>query len=420
MKAPEKVHGSAKDQCPTPTASELREREDRLEALKLLSGKLAHDYNNFLAPVLGYTALLKEEVPEESSAMSYASALEQSARRTGDLLEEVLIAARPKGRVHRRHRNFSELLNEEILQWRDGLQPTARITVTHELEEAEFLLDAKLWRIAIKHLLSNARLALATGGHLSISMKHRSLESDFSSELGLLHSEVIHLQFRDNGYGMSPEVLRHAFDPFFTTRPKTHGRGLGLTLIHTVVRAHGGQIVLSSTEEEGTTADLYIPVVTDTDGPSPSPAGSRGKDRRKKPAKTGGERQPTILVVDDDPWIIEVIHSCLKKSEYATLTAQDGAEGLKVFQAHAREIALVVSDVSMPNMNGIEMCRAIRNSKPEIPILFMSGAPEVLESASEFFQAGSPITELIKKPFALKDLLERVSGLADACSLESN
>ena len=403
--------GSVRELCPIPGLPELRELEDRLDALKLLSGKLAHDFNNFLAPVLGYTALIKEEVSVESPVMSYASSLEQSARRTGELLDEVLVAARPQGRVRRREGDLGAVVSDRVRQWETSLPPTARISVKTEIESAPMMLDSKLWRAAVDHLLSNARLALATGGALEISVARETLARDRADDLGVIGLEHYHLCVKDGGFGMAKEVLRHAMDPFFTTRPKTYGRGLGLTMVHTAARSHGGQVLIKSQEDHGTQVDIWVPVKVVEPEKKPKKA-ARAPEKTESDSESKRKGGGTIMIVDDDPWIIEVLQGFLKKSQFKTVVASDGAEGLKIFGAHAKDVSVIVSDVSMPNMNGIEMASEIRKKDADIPILFMSGAPEAVKSDSAFYQVASSQSRLLKKPFALKELLDIIVELA--------
>ena len=406
--------GSVRDLCPIPGLPELREQEDRLDALKLLSGKLAHDFNNFLAPVLGYSALIKEEVDAESPVMSYASSLEQSARRTGELLDEVLVAARPQGRVRRKQADLGEVVSAKVQEWESGLPPTARITVITKIEAAPMLLDSKLWGAAIDHLLSNARLALATGGPLEVSVTRETLRRDRADDLGVIGLEHYHVCVKDGGFGMPPEVLRKALEPFFTTRPRTYGRGLGLTIVHTAARSHGGQIQIKSREDQGTQVDIWVPVqVERPEADVPVAAVGSSDDAGATPKSNKARKgKGSILIVDDDPWIIEVLQGFLKKSTFKILVATDGLEGVKSFKAHADEISLIVSDVSMPNMNGVEMALEIRKLDADLPILFMSGAPEAVKGDATFFQVASSQCKLLKKPFALKELLDLVVEMA--------
>jgi two-component system cell cycle sensor histidine kinase/response regulator CckA len=251
------LHG---EKQPVPVSPALRDRDERLEALKLLAGRLAHDFNNSLAPLLGYLALIKEEIPAASPILSYVVAMEGSARKTENIVEEVLLATRPLRRFRPEQVNLTDLIYEQMELWRAGLPATTPIKVRERLQPCVLTLDRGQWRIVLQQLLSNAGFALATGGTLDITLSPQALTPEQATDLGVAVTDVFQLVVKDDGLGMSEETLRRAFEPFYSTRPKGQSVGLGLALVHSVVRCHGGQVTLESAQGAGTTVTIWLPV----------------------------------------------------------------------------------------------------------------------------------------------------------------
>ncbi|HSA03486.1 MAG TPA: ATP-binding protein, partial [Candidatus Paceibacterota bacterium] len=304
----------------------LRARDERLDSLKLLAGQLAHDFNNFIAPILGYASLIKEEVVPNSQAMQYAMALDNSARKSERILENVLLAARPQRRFRPQTIDLSALLEKETQSWLGQLPGSAQIDLQIRLSACQLTADPTQWQNVFHQLLSNSRFALATGGRLDIALERLSLSAERAEALGLNSVDVCKMAFADHGLGMSPAVLDRAFDPFYSTRSKSLGVGLGLTIVHSVTRLHEGQVLLESQENEGTTVTIYLPMVSSL---------AEKRAGGSSPMTGWVDRSPpsigkTVLVADDDPLVLEVVKACLLRSGYDVLVARDGREALEV------------------------------------------------------------------------------------------
>ena len=395
------LHG---EKQPVPASAAIRERDERLDSLKLLASRLAHDFNNFLAPLLGYLALIEEEAAPGSTTLQYALAMESSARRTENIVEEILLATRPMRRFRPEPVDFTELVENEIKKWAANLPPAVRVDVKQNLKPCALTLDKGQWQLVVQHLLSNARFALAGGGALSVTLSPQSLTQEQAVELGLGRHDVVVMRMQDNGVGMSEETLRRAFEPFFSTRPKGQAAGLGLALVHSVVRCHGGQVVLESAKDMGTTVKIWLPVSLDGEKPE-KPAsvvtatGPVVAPKRAPPMK--------LLVVDDDPMMLNITDEFLRQENFEVIVARNGREGLTVYQKCARDLALVITDIIMSEMNGVQMINEIRRINPRIPIILISGADEGTREEA-LLQLEPPRPRLIKKPFLLKELLEAI------------
>ena len=229
------------------------------------------------------------------------------------------------------------------------------------------------------------------------------MSEERAAELGLANKTGWVLEVKDDGLGMSAETLRKAFDPFFTTRPKNQSTGLGLTLVHGVVRLHGGQVVIESVEGKGTCVRIWLPAVD----PAPAEATGTAASTQIVRSPRGRAEGRRVLVVDDEPLVLEVLRSFLEKCGYDVQTAVDGAQALKMFERKPQDWLLLVSDLTMPNMNGIELVTRIRSTRPETRVLFVSGDSAASQSLGlSLLQPGVP--PLLKKPFTLKDLAEAV------------
>ncbi|HYE31019.1 MAG TPA: response regulator [Methylomirabilota bacterium] len=374
-----------------PKNPELRERDERLDALKAALGKMAHDFNNFLVPLLGYVALLQEEVPAGSTAAGYASTLETATRKSEKYLDTILMAMRPYRRFSPKPFNFAATLRQSAHAWQSALPSDSQIALTVSApEEAHLVGDEAQWKLVIEHLLSNSRHALATGGQLEITLASDQIAFDHSAELNIASGPAYRLVVRDTGVGMNPETLRRCCEPFFSTKGSPAYPGLGLTLAHSITQLHGGQLVIESAEDQGTTVTMWMPPENGAG------LGARPSSSARQKDKLEGK----ILLVEDDPLVREVIKTSLQKTRRDVLVGSDGAEGLKLFNRHAGQVRLVITDVTMPKMNGVELFQAVREQNPEVKVIFVSGADDgplaTLESA-KLRQA-----LVLRKPFTLK------------------
>lgn len=381
-----------------PKSPALRERDERLDALKAALGRVAHDFNNFLVPLLGYVALLREEIPADSTAASYASTLETAAKKPEKYLDYLLMTMRPYRRFTPQAFDFAAALRESVAAWQASLPVDAQIRVELTApSSADLVGDENQWRAAFQQLLNNARHALAMGGVLEITLSSADIPPEEASDLGIAPGLAHRFVFRDNGSGMTPEVLRRCCEPFFSSK-SGHPRGLGLTLAHSVAQQHGGQIVVESAEDQGATITITVPPEQ-----AVATAARPGSSREVKTGSPG-----KILLVEDDPLIREVIKSCLQRTRREILVGVDGVEGLKLFNRHGSDVSLIVTDVTMPKMNGLELYQAVREKDAGVKVIFVSGeADGPIDSLRERGLNGALI---LRKPFTLKAFSEVIQA----------
>jgi CheY-like chemotaxis protein/two-component sensor histidine kinase len=372
----------------------IRDRDERLESLKAVIGKLAHDFNNFLVPLLGYVTLIREEVPEASTANQYAITMESAARKTEGFIENVLLGVRPHRRFNGRDVDFGTVVETAVQKFADSLPPSAQIQIEKSIAPVEMFADEAQWQNAIAHLLSNARFALATGGLLKISLTREQISEEQGTSMNIWPGDAVKLVVADSGFGMNEATIKRAFEPFFTTRAAAHAPGLGLTVAHSITQLHGGQIFLESAEDAGTTVTIWLPI---TKAPESTALAQKPAATQKSPVR---ERTGKILLVEDDPLVREVVKACLQKFRKDVYVAQDGEEGLRIFKRYAADWALIVSDITMPKMTGIELYRAINEIDPEMRVILVSGDADGKYQDAFANETTRPL--LLKKPFTLK------------------
>lgn len=387
-----------------PRREDLKRRDEQLAALRRLAGQVAHDFNNLLAPILGYSTLIKDEFPSDSAGLQFAKSLEASARRAESNIEQTLVATRPQRRFQPRQLQFDQLISEEVTRWKSSLPPTSGIKTVENYAPCTIIGDEFHWRTAIQNLLSNARYGCATGGTITIELVLLKLDAETVLDLGLPSDEVLRLTVADTGFGMPAEVLSNAFEPFYTSRPKGTGLGLGLTACHSITYLHGGQIDMESVPNGGTRVSVWLPLeFVFLSEPAPRPAGAAVK---KSPTSFLKKR---ILLADDDPLVREVIKTALLRAGFEVLTAEDGQAAWKMFERFHKGLSLVLSDFSMPMIDGVQLTRQIKELNNDIPIYILSGDHSgELESKLKDYHLEVTI---FHKPFALSELVETVKGL---------
>jgi len=375
-------------------ATEEREQQaylqlqERLGAVGQLAAGLAHDFNNKLAVITLYSeALLQQDLGEKNQER--LTAIRRQAEDATDLVQQTLDFSR-KALMERRPFNLLPFLKESALIFERTLPET--ITVRLEHEGLEFMVDADPVRLqqALLNLALNARDAMPQGGDLGIMLRHLT-ERETMPLPDMEQGSWIELQFSDTGTGILPDDLDHIFDPFFTTKSPDKGSGLGLAQVYGIIRQHGGYIDVYSEVEKGTTFTIYLPVVEIADE---TPAGTNGS----RATRSGRE---TILLVEDNAPLREAISDSTRELNYRVLTAEDGAEALDLYTQHRQEIALVISDMVMPEMGGKALMRALREQRADVKMILFSGYP--LASGDKAYLEASGIRWL-QKPFTAGEL----------------
>ena len=362
----------------------------KMESLGLLAGGIAHDFNNLLTGVLGYTSLLQQTVAGDARAQRYLGTVEQSARRAQELTAQLLGFAR--GGTYEVRPAYLHTVVEETLRLLERVLP-ASIQVSaflaEELPTVE--IDAGQIQQVLMNLCINARDAMPNGGRLTLTT--RATERDGS---------YVTLSIEDTGIGMSPETARRIFEPFFTTKPKGQGTGLGLAVAYGVIQHHGGQIAVQSEPGVGTTFEVHLPV-------SGKPPASELPTTERHMAPSG--RRDTILVVDDDPVVRRLACDILEAQGHEVLTAADGLEAVAAYRARTGPIHLVILDMIMPHLDGVQAFEALRLLDPDVRVVISSGFSHE-DRTDELLRSG--VFGFLKKPYRAGDLIRTVREAAIA------
>jgi signal transduction histidine kinase/ActR/RegA family two-component response regulator len=367
---------------------ELREAQ-RIEALGRLAGGVAHDFNNLLTVIMGYAALLPRESSDEREAVE---AIELASQRARALTHQLLAFGR------------RQVLRPEVLELSAAIRELEplfgrlihpQIRVDLELADAPCFtrVDRSQLGQVVINLVANARDSMPRGGQLTIATG-RDQPRDWNGGVALPEHGVW-LSVRDTGFGIDPAVRTRIFEPFFTTKTAGNGTGLGLATVHGIVTQSGGTVAVESEPGRGTRFLVALPSAE-----APEEAAARAPREASLPAPAGQQ----VLVVDDDAPLREVMRGVLDRAGYRVRVADSGARALEQLQGDASPIDLLVSDVVMFGMNGVELARCARAQLPHLPVLFVSGhAPELADSAK--LELG---TEFLAKPFGPEELLQKV------------
>jgi PAS domain S-box-containing protein len=379
----------------------------RMESLGKLAGGVAHDFNNLLAVILNYADFVLAALPEEPardaepaqpSVREDVRMILRSAEKAAALTRQLLIFAR------RDQFQISVLdLNEVVTD----LEPLLRRTLGEDVD-LEFSLKKTLWPVradrsrleqVMVNLSVNARDAMPGGGRLELRTENVVLEPDEARRLGLQGGPHMRLTVVDTGGGMSPDVAARAIEPFFTTKPKGQGTGLGLATVFGIVADAGGQLLIDTREGEGTTVRVYLPATLERPAETAPPLAPYALSR--------GE---TVLVVEDEGPVREVAGRILSEGGYAVLAAPDGMEALRICREHTGPIDLLLTDVVMPGLSGPDLVEQARLLRPDVRALYVSGYPEdFLARRHDVDQA----TTLLGKPFTAQTLLRVVRFALD-------
>ncbi len=367
----------------------------KMESVGRLAGGVAHDFNNMLGVIIGHTELALEQVGSEHPLRSDLQQIRKAAQRSADLTRQLLAFAR------------KQTVSPRVLDLNDAVGGT--ITMLQRLigEDIElaWLPGSGLWPVKmdpgqvdqiLANLCTNARDAISGVGCVTIETRNVVLsEADCANEAELTPGEYVMLAVRDDGCGMGPEVRQHLFEPFFTTKGVGQGTGLGLATVYGIVKQNQGCITVASAPGLGSTFSIYLPRALAEEAAPKTAAVARGPRGR-------GE---TVLLVEDEPAILNIGRIMLERLGYAVLSANSAEAGLRLAAAHAGQIGLLITDVVMPEMNGLELVERIRAGTPALKVLFMSGYTADVIAQRGVLEEGM---QFIQKPFSIGDLANKV------------
>lgn len=405
------------------------QRQDRLAAVGQLAAGIAHDFNNILAVIVLYVQMLQRNPHLGPGEQKRLNVVREQAQHASALVRQILDFSRMSV-MERGPVNLYDLVNNTLEIWQRTLPENIRLDFVVERRNGVHLLeggtqeddapaddscaddsftddsfvvegDATRLQQVLMNLALNARDAMPTGGELRIRLAHCTVSpGDAIHARDVPPGQWTVLQVEDTGAGIATEHLAHVFDPFFTTKSVGKGTGLGLAQVYGIVRQHGGQVTVDSQVGSGTAFHIYLPIIRSEQ------TEANILNETELPQAGAG----TILLVEDNPAAREATRAILELYGYDVLEADNGAHALEVFAQQAEPIQLVLTDVMMPEMSGLELYRALSAENPELRFLFMTGYP-LEEQGRRLMELGT--VDWLQKPFTIQQLTEKLQNLLD-------
>lgn len=381
---------------------QLRQAQ-KMESVGRLAGGVAHDFNNMLQAIMGFTYLALEEIPPDTRLRRYITEIQTAAERSADLTRQLLAFARkqtikpkvldPNETIAGMLKMLQRLIGEDInLVWKPGINL------------GQVKIDPSQFDQILANLAVNARDAISGAGKISIETGNKRIDDAFCSHnVGITPGEYIRISVYDDGCGMDTHILENIFEPFFTTKGPGEGTGLGLSTVYGIVKQNQGSITVNSQTGQGSSFHIYLPryqseenETTPKDGDTTAPV-------------MGHE---TVLIVEDEEAILSISQAILERLGYTVLTANSTSQALQKVVEHDGDIHLLLTDVVMPEMNGKDLAEKIKDHFPDIKILFMSGYTSNVIANNGILDDGVTI---LQKPFSRMTLAVKVRETLDIC-----
>ena len=371
--------------------SDLRQAH-KMEAIGTLAGGIAHDFNNLLTPIIGYAEMTLLNTPEPSPTKRRVEQILNAGLRAGDLVKQILAFSRFNPEQKMVPVEIGSVVMEALKLLRSTLPST--IEIRQSISSGVAVADATQIHQVLLNLCTNAAHAMDGKGFLDVGLSRVDLSESDPADQSIISPDPRHylkLSVSDTGDGMDARTLERIFDPYFTTKEVGKGSGLGLAVVHGIVKRHGGSITVQSEPGQGTTFNIHIPEVE---------GGTGGAVETTQDLPTGTER---ILLIDDESIVVEMETAVLEKLGYKVIPVTDSLSALEIFHSGPGEFDLIITDYTMPKLTGIDVVEDIRRIRPDIPIILCTGFSEkvTLEGTEDLD------VELVK-PFSMKQIAESV------------
>ena len=374
------------------------EQSHRLESLGQLAGGVAHEFNNMLAVILGSTDMLRDKLGSKPGALhEELEAIRMSATRSAEITRQLLVLARRED-VHPQIINLNETVTELSIVLRRLIGENIEFQWNPSCEPCHVRADSTQITQILTNLCVNSRDAIKGDGRITVDTANVTLDAAFcTANEETEPGKYVLLTVRDSGSGIQPNALTHIFEPFFTTKGVGHGTGLGLAMVYGIVRQNGGTVLVENQPGSGACFRIYLPAV-------PAKAADRVDADRKPTTEIPRGNGETVLVVEDEPSVLRLCEQFLRRLGYRVLSAASPEEAIRLAALHAGEIGLLLSDVRMPGKSGPDLLLLLRQSIPELRVIFMSGyAPTSIDRHGLADDA-----DFLEKPFDFRTLATRV------------
>jgi len=368
------------------------QRSQKMEAIGALAGGIAHDFNNILTPLMLRTEMAMSDLPKESPVQRHLEEVLRAGDRARDLVRQILTFSSQKEQG-RKPLRISLIVKEALKLLRASLPKTIEIRQKIKSDSGTILADPSQIHQVLMNLCTNGAHAMREkGGVLEVSLIEESLDSEAATLIhDLRPGPYLRLTVRDTGHGMDKEVVERIFEPYFSTKEKDEGTGLGLSMVHGIVTSYGGTITVDSEPWKGSSFDLYFPRIASGVLSEIQPAG---------PLPGGTER---ILFIDDEKVVVDTAQQMLEQLGYKVVTKTSGVEALEVFREDPDRFDMVITDMTMPKMTGDELGKELLLIRPDVPIVLCTGFSEKIdeERAKEI-----GIREFVLKPIIMSEIAQ--------------
>lgn len=395
-----RVQGAFQDISEDVSLRSQLQQAQKLESVGRLAGGVAHDFNNMLGAIFGYTDLALQQVEPGSPVHHDLEQIQLAANRSADIVRQLLAFAR-KQIIAPKLLDLNESIEGTLKMLRRLIGENINLVWQPGRDLGAVLLDPSQLDQVLVNLCVNASDAIGSAGTITIETENVDIDEEYCDEHpGSLSGEYVVLVVSDDGAGMTREVREHLFEPFFTTKEAGKGTGLGLSTVYGIVKQNKGFINVYSEPGQGTTFRTYLPRQVEQ-------ATSSGTPVATEPQRGRGE---TILVVEDEPGILEASRLILTRLGYEVLVAASPAEALRRAEGHTGLIDLLITDVVLPGMNGRELAERLRQSRPGLRCLYMSGfTADAIADRGVLYKG----VDFIQKPFSMRALATRVRAALD-------
>jgi len=391
-------------------ATEITERKrleeqlmqsQKMEAVGQLAGGVAHDFNNILTAIVGYTDLLAAELHGHERQLEDLEEIRKAARRAAALTRQLLAFSR-KQVLEPRIIDLNGVVMNLDKMLRSLISENIELKTDLAADLAAARADPNQIEQVVMNLAINARDAMPDGGTVTIETRNATLDDAYAAQhVSVIPGDYIMLAVTDTGCGMDEPTKSRIFEPFFTTKPVGHGTGLGLSTVYGIVKQSGGNIWVYSEPGKGTTFKIYLPAVA-----------SRPEDIGKvAPAEAVRRGGGTVLVVEDDEQLRRLTHRALAGQGYTVLEADRGSTALDIARRHKGQIDLLLTDVIMPDTNGRKLAETIRAARPGLRVLYMSGYPDGAIASHGMLE---PDVAYLAKPFTTEAITRKVREVLEA------
>ncbi|MDD2365047.1 MAG: response regulator [Desulfuromonadaceae bacterium] len=372
-----------------------------MEAVGQLAGGLAHDFNNILSIINGYSTLIEEEIVRDQHLKSYCRKILSASRRGADLTQSILAFSRTQV-MKPQSQNLNWIISKVGKIIEKIIDANIKYKALVKVVSLPVHVDAGQIEQVLINLCNNACDAMPAGGELTITTDMVLVDADFISANHLCKSgRYAVIKVSDTGIGMDEPTRLKIFEPFFTTKEVGKGTGLGLAMVHGIIEQHGGCVDVLTAPGEGSLFNVYIPLVEQETCESDLTAVVKSE-------VTGGSE--TLLVAEDDAELLEFMSEILTRRGYKVILAMDGAEAVEQFRKNSEEIRLIIMDILMPHKSGKQACDEIRKIAHDVKVLFSSGyGAKVIEQQGLVLES----LDFIAKPIQPAELLPKIREMLD-------